>query len=67
MVNGSCWQLKFYIIPLITIVESCRQKEEVFINKVRDMTLYRLRDDNVPVLIPIYPIIWFTRWINQRG
>ena len=44
-----------YIIPLITIVESLQAKEE-FINKVSgDMTLYRLRDDNVPV-IPIYQL-----------
>lgn len=44
-----------YIIPLITIVESLQAKPE-FINKVSgDMTLYRLREDNVPV-IPIYQL-----------
>ena len=44
-----------YIIPLITIVESLQAKAE-FINKVSgDMTLYRLREDNVPV-IPIYQL-----------
>lgn len=44
-----------YIIPLITIVESLQAKAE-FINKVSgNMTLYRLREDNVPV-IPIYQL-----------
>ena len=44
-----------YIIPLITIVESLQTKEEQ-INRVSgDMVLYRLREDNVPVL-PIYQL-----------
>jgi two-component system chemotaxis sensor kinase CheA len=42
-----------YIIPLISIVESL-QIDNKLINRVSgDMVLYRLRDDNVPVL-PIY-------------
>jgi len=42
-----------YIIPLISIVESL-QIDNTLINRVSgDMVLYRLRDDNVPVL-PIY-------------
>jgi len=42
-----------YIIPLITIVESLQAQTEL-INRVSgDMILYRLREDNVPV-IPIY-------------
>ncbi|PKI16137.1 chemotaxis protein CheA [Colwellia sp. 12G3] len=42
-----------YIIPLISIVESL-QIDNQLINRVSgDMVLYRLRDDNVPVL-PIY-------------
>ena len=42
-----------YIIPLISIVESL-QIDNSLINRVSgDMVLYRLRDDNVPVL-PIY-------------
>lgn len=41
-----------YIVPLITIVESLQAKPEL-INRVSgDMLLYRLREDNVPV-IPI--------------
>lgn len=44
-----------YIIPLITIVESLQAKEEL-INRVSgDMVVYRLREDNVPV-IPIYQL-----------
>lgn len=44
-----------YIIPLIAIVESLQAKPEL-INRVSgDMILYRLRDDNVPVL-PIYQL-----------
>lgn len=44
-----------YIIPLITIVESLQAKPEL-INRVSgDMTVYRLREDNVPV-IPIYQL-----------
>lgn len=44
-----------YIIPLITIVESLQAKAE-FINRTSgDMALYRLREDNVPV-IPIYQL-----------
>jgi len=39
-----------YIIPLITIVESLQPQKEL-INRVSgDMILYRLREDNVPVL-----------------
>jgi len=42
-----------YIIPLITIVESLQPQKEL-INRVSgDMVLYRLREDNVPV-IPIF-------------
>ena len=42
-----------YIIPLITIVESLQAQTEL-INRVSgDMILYRLREDNVPV-IPLY-------------
>ncbi len=44
-----------YIIPLIAIVESL-QIDNKLINRVSgDMVLYRLRDDNVPIL-PIYQI-----------
>ncbi len=44
-----------YIIPLIAIVESLQVKSEL-INRVSgDMVLYRLREDNVPVL-PIYQL-----------
>lgn len=44
-----------YIIPLIAIVESL-QIDSKLINKVSgDMVLYRLRDDNVPIL-PIYQL-----------
>jgi len=44
-----------YIIPLIAIVESL-QIDNKLINRVSgDMVLYRLRDDNVPVL-PIYQL-----------
>ncbi len=44
-----------YIIPLIAIVESLQVQKEL-INRVSgDMVLYRLRDDNVPVL-PIYQL-----------
>ena len=44
-----------YIIPLITIVESLQTQTEL-INRVSgDMVLYRLREDNVPVL-PIYKL-----------
>lgn len=39
-----------YIVPLITIVESLQAKPEL-INRVSgDMILYRLREDNVPVI-----------------
>jgi two-component system chemotaxis sensor kinase CheA len=42
-----------YIIPLITIVESLQPQKEL-INRVSgDMVLYRLRENNVPV-IPIF-------------
>jgi two-component system chemotaxis sensor kinase CheA len=44
-----------YIIPLITIVESL-QVQSKLINRVSgDMVLYRLREDNVPV-IPIHKL-----------
>jgi len=44
-----------YIVPLISIVESL-QIDSKLINKVSgDMVLYRLRDDNVPIL-PIYQL-----------
>jgi two-component system chemotaxis sensor kinase CheA len=44
-----------YIIPLIVIVESLQAKAEL-INRVSgDMVVYRLREDNVPVL-PIYQL-----------
>ena len=44
-----------YIIPLITIVESLQPQKDL-INRVSgDMVLYRLREDNVPV-IPIYSL-----------
>jgi len=44
-----------YIIPLITIVESLQAQSEL-INRVSgDMVLYRLREDNVPVL-PVYQL-----------
>jgi len=44
-----------YIVPLITIVESLQAKSEL-INRVNgDMILYRLRDENVPV-IPIFQL-----------
>jgi two-component system chemotaxis sensor kinase CheA len=46
---------EIYIIPLITIVESLQPQTEL-INRVSgDMVLYRLREDNVPV-IPIYSL-----------
>ncbi|MBU2892581.1 chemotaxis protein CheA [Colwellia sp. D2M02] len=44
-----------YIIPLIAIVESL-QIDDKLINRVSgDMVLYRLREDNVPI-IPLYQI-----------
>jgi len=44
-----------YIVPLIAIVESL-QIDEKLINRVSgDMVLYRLREDNVPIL-PIYQL-----------
>ncbi len=44
-----------FVVPLITIVESLQAKPEL-INKVSgDMVLYRLREDNVPV-IPIFQL-----------
>jgi len=46
---------EIYVIPLITIVESLQTKPES-INRVSgDMVLYRLREDNVPV-IPIHQL-----------
>lgn len=48
-----------YIIPLIAIVESLQVKSEL-VNRVSgDMVLYRLREDNVPVL-PIYQLFDLT-------
>ena len=48
-----------YIIPLISIVESLQAKSKL-INRVSgDMVLYRLREDNVPVL-PIYQLFNLT-------
>ena len=48
-----------YIIPLISIVESLQVDREL-INKVSgDMTLYRLRDENVPIL-PVYQLFGLT-------
>ncbi|RLP54207.1 MAG: chemotaxis protein CheA [Ketobacter sp.] len=42
-----------YIIPLVSIVESLQIKSEL-VNKVAsNMVLYRLREDNVPI-VPIY-------------
>ena len=42
-----------YVIPLLTIVESLQVQPEL-VNKVSgDMVLYRLREDNVPI-IPLY-------------
>ncbi|MFT5692102.1 MAG: two-component system chemotaxis sensor kinase CheA [Oceanicoccus sp.] len=42
-----------YIVPLVAIVESLQIKKEL-VNRVSgNMVLYRLRDDNVPI-IPIY-------------
>lgn len=46
---------EIYIIPLITIVESLQVKEDLINCVSGDMILYRLRDDNVPV-IPIYQL-----------
>lgn len=44
-----------FVVPLITIVESLQAKSDL-INKVSgDMVLYRLREDNVPV-IPIFQL-----------
>jgi len=48
-----------YIVPLISIVESL-QIDNKLINRVSgDMVLYRLRDDNVPIL-PIYQLFNLT-------
>lgn len=48
-----------YIIPLISIVESLQVDREL-INKVSgDMALYRLRDENVPIL-PVYQLFGLT-------
>lgn len=42
-----------YVVPLVTIVESLQIKQEL-VNKVSgNMVLYRLREDNVPI-IPVY-------------
>ncbi len=42
-----------YIVPLVSIVESLQIKPELVNQVAGNMTLYRLREDNVPV-IPIY-------------
>lgn len=48
-----------YIIPLISIVESLQVDNEL-INRVSgDMALYRLRDENVPIL-PVYQMFGLT-------
>ncbi len=44
-----------YIIPLITIIESLEVKSELVNRASGDIMLYRLREDNVPV-IPIYSL-----------
>ncbi|QBG34561.1 chemotaxis protein CheA [Litorilituus sediminis] len=44
-----------YIIPLISIVESLQIDKELLNRVSGDMVLYRLRDDNVPIL-PIYQL-----------
>jgi len=44
-----------YIIPLITIVESLQAQSELTNRASGDVILYRLREDNVPV-IPIYQL-----------
>lgn len=44
-----------YIIPLITIIESLEAKAELVNKASGDMLLYRLRDDNVPI-IPIFKL-----------
>ena len=44
-----------YIIPLITIVESLQVQASQINRTSGDMVLYRLREDNVPV-IPIYQL-----------
>jgi two-component system chemotaxis sensor kinase CheA len=44
-----------YIIPLITIVESLQTQESLINRTSGGMVLYRLREDNVPV-IPIYKL-----------
>lgn len=48
-----------YIIPLISIVESLQIEQERLNRVSGDMVLYRLRDDNVPVL-PIYKLFDLT-------
>lgn len=44
-----------YIIPLITIVESLQAQSDLINRASGGMVLYRLREDNVPVL-PIYQL-----------
>lgn len=44
-----------YVIPLITIVESLQAKAELINTVSGDLVLYRLREDNVPVL-PVYQL-----------
>jgi len=46
---------EIYIIPLITIVESLQIQESLINQTSGGMVLYRLREDNVPV-IPIYKL-----------
>ena len=44
-----------YVIPLISIVESLQAKAELINTVSGDLVLYRLREDNVPVL-PVYQL-----------
>ncbi|RHW77085.1 chemotaxis protein CheA [Colwellia sp. RSH04] len=53
-----------YIIPLISIVESL-QIEKEFLNRVSgDMDLYRLREDNVPIL-PVFQLFNIDAQCNE--
>lgn len=48
-----------YIIPLISIIESLQVDNELINHVSGDMALYRLRDENVPIL-PIYQLFGLT-------
>lgn len=48
-----------YIIPLISIVESLQVDPSLINRASGDMALYRLRDDNVPIL-PVYQMFGLT-------